>query len=234
MTNKDKIIDKFIEINGVGFKTAEKWYKKGYMTIEDLLQGEGDNLTEAQKIGIKYKDELSQTIPRERIDEINIVIIDVIKGINLERNLDMFSLVAGSYRRGKKACGDIDCLISEKNNHLEENHIKAFLDKLIKINLITDEISLGPSKFMGVCVDKNGIHRRIDFEFVYDYNSFVYELLYFTGSGETNVIMRQSAKKLGMILNQHGLFKKGKLMKAKNEKEVFKYLKLDYLDPEDR
>ena len=234
ISKKDKIIEQFISINGVGFKTAEKWYKKGYRTIDDLLTKESKNLTESQKIGIKYKDELSLKIPRETIDEIIVLIIQTIQEINKEKNVDLISLIAGSYRRGKRESGDIDCIVSEKNGQLDKSHITLFLYKLEEIKLLTDNISLGPSKYMGICRDQRGIHRRIDFEFVYDYDNFVYELLYFTGSQETNILMRRAAKKMGMVLNQHGLYKGGKLLKANSEKEIFSLLKMEYLDPEDR
>ena len=39
---------------------------------------------------------------------------------------------------------------------------------------------------------------------------------------------------MGMVLNQHGLYKGGILLKANSEKEIFSLLKMEYLDPEDR
>ena len=82
--------------------------------------------------------------------------------------------------------------------------------------------------------------RRIDIRFVpYDY--YPAALLYFTGSYELNTQMRQIAKTLGYKLNEYGLFKLKKddiysdtPVKVKSEKDIFKKLKLDYLEPHER
>ncbi|GIR56460.1 MAG: hypothetical protein CM15mP63_4650 [Gammaproteobacteria bacterium] len=82
--------------------------------------------------------------------------------------------------------------------------------------------------------------RRIDIRFVPNmyYHS---ALLYFTGSYELNTQMRQIAKNKGYKLNEYGLFKiksdgtfSSKPLKADSEKDIFKKLDLDYLEPNQR
>ena len=47
--------------------------------------------------------------------------------------------------------------------------------------------------------------------------------------------MRSIAKRKGYLLNQNGLFKNGhKVSGLKNEKDYFKILDMDYLEPEAR
>ena len=82
--------------------------------------------------------------------------------------------------------------------------------------------------------------RRIDVRFV-PYEYYPAALLYFTGSYELNTQMRQVAKTMGYKLNEYGLFKEKKdgtfadnPIKVKSEKDIFKKLKLDYLEPPER
>jgi DNA polymerase (family 10) len=46
--------------------------------------------------------------------------------------------------------------------------------------------------------------------------------------------MRHLAKEKGMMLNQKGLYKNGVLIPAKNEREIFRKLGMEYLPPEER
>lgn len=232
LDEKEQVLETFLKIHGVGMKTAERWYANGYRTLKDILKRA--KLTKAQEIGIKYYDELNQKIPRKLIDEINDIFQDVVAEVNKEKKLNLQCVIAGSYRRKLKECGDIDCLVTDTNNKLTDSVIHLFLNKLKEKKLLTDDFGLGENKYLGVGIDSKGIHRRIDFEFVKEYKNFTYELLYFTGGYQLNVAMRQKAKEKGMLLNQRGLYKNGKLIPAKSEKEIFEKLGMVYLTPEER
>lgn len=58
--------------------------------------------------------------------------------------------------------------------------------------------------------------------------------LHLTGPREYGIYLRSKAKKLGMELNQNGLFKKSVCVAAKTEKEIIKKLGLKYLEPVER
>jgi exodeoxyribonuclease III len=229
-TNSFTILNLFQQIHGVGLITAKKWVSKGYKTIKDLLKYE--KLTNAQKISIKYLDELRQCIPRKIITSLFASMTSVIKKLNRERNLDLKIIFAGSYRRQKPTSNDVDCLVTETSNSILH---KEIIDSLHKANILTDDLSFGKNKYMGIWIDKNGIHHRIDIEFCNNIDLYYYELLYFTGSKETNIMMREAAKKQKKILNQNGLFDlKGNLFPASSEKEIFNLLGLKYISPADR
>jgi DNA polymerase lambda len=232
LDKKTEVIDEFTKIMGVGIKTAQKWYDKGDRTLKDVEKNE--KLSHAQQIGLKYKEELNLKIPRENITQIEKTLLKAIDKVNKSFNTYIILTIAGSYRRKLPQSGDIDVLVTETGGKLNEKHINKFLDILSTEGIITDDINLGPYKYAGICVDKDGLHRRIDFEFVRDYHSYPYELLYFTGSYNFNITMRQRAKEMGMILNQNGLYKNDILIPVKNEKEIFDVLALKYLEPEDR
>jgi DNA polymerase/3'-5' exonuclease PolX len=229
---KEEVIEKFMKIHGVGEKTAQRWYEKGHRDIKDLIKHE--KLTSAQKIGIKYIEDLDQRVPRENITDIDNILQQTVKELNREFNLHLECIIAGSYRRNTPDSGDIDCLMANKSGKLGDREIDLFLDRFRHKGLLTDELGRGENKFIGVCVDKDGIHRRIDFEFCRDYVNFPYELVYFTGSQQNNLDMRQKAKDMGMLLNQNGLWRGEKLIPAKTEKDVFMNIGMRYIKPEDR
>jgi DNA polymerase/3'-5' exonuclease PolX len=56
--------------------------------------------------------------------------------------------------------------------------------------------------------------------------------LYFTGSGEFNVAFRQHCLTLGLSLNEHGFTPK--IEGLKTERDIFNYVKLKYIKPENR
>jgi len=67
--------------------------------------------------------------------------------------------------------------------------------------------------------------------------SFGAALLYFTGSKEHNVALRELALKKGLTLNEYGIFNKSsrsrqKPLAGKTEEEMYRRLGLDYIPPE--
>jgi DNA polymerase/3'-5' exonuclease PolX len=56
--------------------------------------------------------------------------------------------------------------------------------------------------------------------------------LYFTGSAKFNIAFRQHCLKKGLSLNEHGFTPPVKGLKT--EKDIFKYVGLKYVEPENR
>lgn len=57
-----RVISLFGEVWGIGPATALKLYEKGHRTLEDLKQE--DSLTNSQKLGLKFFDDIKKRIPR--------------------------------------------------------------------------------------------------------------------------------------------------------------------------
>jgi DNA polymerase (family X) len=57
-------------------------------------------------------------------------------------------------------------------------------------------------------------------------------LHHFTGSKEHHMILRPRAKDLGYKLNEYGLFKGEDILPCKNEEDIYRILKLDYIPAE--
>ena len=140
----------------------------------------------------------------------------------------------------KNDSGDIDVLLTCPGLTTEIKEF-SFLSKLVKLlkkdNFIIDDLTKsGEKKYMGVCKLKSNLPaRRIDIRCV-NYDEYYSSLLYFTGSKNFNVLMRQNAIDMNYSLNEYGLKNKknGELMKLNSEEELFKILNVPYMNPEDR
>ena len=61
-----RTITLFGEIWGIGPATALKLYEKGHRTLDDL-RNDG-SLTQSQRLGLQYIDDIQKKIPREKVD----------------------------------------------------------------------------------------------------------------------------------------------------------------------
>ena len=80
--------------------------------------------------------------------------------------------------------------------------------------------------------------RRIDIMFS-TMREAPFGLLYFTGSGQFNVEMRNHALSLGYSLSEYGLKKEKKFVDNngkpfETEQDIFKFLGIKYVEPKDR
>lgn len=60
-----RTITLFGEVWGIGPATALKLYEKGHHTLDDLKNE--NSLTNSQRIGLKYFDDIKQRIPRHEV-----------------------------------------------------------------------------------------------------------------------------------------------------------------------
>lgn len=234
-----QVITDFKKILGVGQKTAERWYNKGYKNHSDILR-EGTALTEEQLYGIVYFDDLQKTIPRIEMCFYEVAVKHILKPYGIQ------VLLGGSYRRGSKTSGDIDFIV-EKNHNTPQQVIDLLTDNKI----IHRNIAFGQQKYRGLArleykpfvefVKKLKLEkeygnlpvRRIDIQFT-TLEKWPFALLYFGSSDDFNRKIRAQAKKLGYKLSEHGLEKNGKNIKVKSEREIFDILGLDYILAEKR
>jgi DNA polymerase (family 10) len=128
--------------------------------------------------------------------------------------------VAGSLRRRKEVVKDIDLLVSADRSG-------PVMEAFTTLPDVEEVIAKGETK-SSVRL-KSGINA--DLRVVSD-AEFPYALHHFTGSKEHNVAMRGRAQRLGFKMNEYGLFKGGKPIACKDEKEIFAKLGLDFIPPE--
>jgi DNA polymerase (family 10) len=134
---------------------------------------------------------------------------------------------AGSLRRHREVIGDIDILASSKTP-------AAVLEYFTQQPEVLSVLAKGETKASVLL--PGGI--QSDLRVVSD-AEFPFALLYFTGSKEHNIVMRQRAIERGLRLNEYGLFRSETetrdpklLVKCRTEGEIFQELGLDYIPPE--
>ncbi|XP_013421997.1 DNA polymerase lambda isoform X2 [Lingula anatina] len=140
----------FTNIWGAGPTTARAWVQQGMRSLEDLKTKA--NLTRQQKVGLKYYDELLDRMPREEAAEIEATV----KEAALSIQSGLIAMACGSYRRGKKTCGDVDVLITHPDGHSHKGVFNKLLVKLKDQGFLTDDLvsheEVGnQKKYLGVC-----------------------------------------------------------------------------------
>ena len=247
INNDNKIFEELESIIGIGKTNAKKLINKGITSIEDLKNKILNNKIKVNNkilLGLKYEGVFKNNIPRKEIDniyeELKIIINNINNKYNLNDNNKYIFELCGSYRREKDTSNDIDILISKFNSNSinNNNNLKIIIDELKSLNnnklLLVDDITDKniKTKYMGFCKYKNNPVRRIDIRFV-PYNSYYTALLYFTGSKDLNTKMRIKAHELGYKLSEYNLIiiDNNKKIKINSEYDIFKKLKMEYLQP---
>lgn len=222
-------------VPGIGPKWA-RWLviSKGITSIEGLRKN-SNLLTAAQRLGLQYHEELTKRIPRDEID---------LHKEKLREVINRSFTIAGSYRRGAQQSGDIDVLIRATKRETEQhrnfnqhagNILRTIVERLG--GYLLGNFMYGDVKYAGVCRLKSDTPaRHIDF-LITNYYQYPFALLYFTGNGAFNELMRGYARRKGYTLNQEGIqsLKGGGYIKGfTSEKEIFHFLDLPYIEPRRR
>ena len=219
------------EVYGIGASKARSLISKNIKNISDLRKNKTE-LNNSQIIGLKYYDDIKLKIPRNEINKYRDIFSTIFQELNDGNS--SFEIV-GSYRRGKEVSGDIDFIITNKEN--KSTIFDHFLNQLKEKGYILEFLSKGKVKSLTVARLPNGVARRLDFLYCPP-EEFSYAILYFTGSKYFNTAMRQRALNLGFSLNEHRLINKETKEYVKlpmpTEKHIFAFLGMKYKEPHER
>jgi len=233
---KTNPIYQFTNVYGIGPKKAKELVEKGITTIDELRAKQDEVLNDVQRVGLKYYKDILQRIPRDEIDEYNILFQNVFKEVT-QKGADPGSKfeIVGSYRRGAATSGDIDMIITSTNPSI----FKTFVERMIKEKILVEILSRGSTKCLVIAkLPHKKVARRVDFLYTTP-EEYPFAVLYFTGSKYFNAVMRGRALSLGYSMNEHGLKKESK-KGAKvehiftSEKDIFDFLGMEYKTPEER
>ena len=144
--------------------------------------------------------------------------------------------LAGSLRRAGETIGDVDFLCSA-----EKQNSGAVLDAFVGHASVVEVLGRGETK-SSVRTESG---RQLDLRVVSP-DEFGAALLYFTGSKNHNIVLRQRARERGMTLNEYGLFRLDPgeknevnvethpdlLVASRAEEEIYDALDLHYIPPE--
>lgn len=229
-------------IPGLGPKTIRAmWESKGVESLADLNRIiEDGSILDVPRMGKKTVENLKDAIEfaRKSVDRIPLGIAEPIAR-NLVSRLERVPGVeraayAGSLRRGRETIGDLDVLAATLTP--EAAHAMfAGMPEVTKV-LISGETKTS------VRLVVNDRHLQADLRTVPP-ASWGAALLYFTGSKEHNVRLRERALKRGMTLNEYGLYvevddptppqhRGASALAGADEESIFRVLDVPYAPPE--
>jgi len=224
-----------LEIPGLGPKKIQALHKKLSVDSIEKLEAacKSGKVAELDGFGEKTQTNILEGIERKRTYASKHLLSDAVRAADpLLENLRQHPGVircsaAGSLRRSREVCGDIDLLASSKQPVEVIGHFVA-QPGIIKV------IAKGETKASVLL--EGGI--QCDLRVVSD-AEFPFALAYFTGNKEHNIIMRQRAIQRGLRLNEYGLFKSKEetrdpklLVPCASEEDIFARLDLVYVPPE--
>lgn len=224
-----------LRLRTVGPKKAKLFYEKlGIKSIPELKKAAQEGkLRDLPKMGEKSEAEILLAIeqfdktPHERryLHEVLQEALHYLAHMKSCEDIDQIQY-AGSLRRQLDTVGDIDILVSGKNP-------ERISDCFIKYKEVKKVLNHGPTRSSVLLKSGIGVDLR-----VVPSEIFGAALHYFTGSKAHNIRIRDRAKKMGLKVNEYGVFKingeKEKLIGGKSEEEVFKAVGFSYIPPEIR
>jgi len=218
---------------GVGPRTAAMLWKDAGITTLDDLEGacRSGRLTGLPRMGARTvekilaacesrrSDGVKQRRPRERVVPLVETLLAALRTVAAAERVE----VAGSYRRGRADIGDVDLLVA---THQPRDVLVAFaaLPQVERILL------RGDTK-CSVVVDG----MQVDCRAVAP-DQFGAAWQYFTGSQAHNIRLRGMALRLGLTLNEYGVFRvdDGTRVAGETETDVYAALGLAWIPPEQR
>jgi len=240
----DKGLLDILRVRGVGPKKVMLFYSQlGIDSIPKLKHAaETGVLRDLPGMGEKSETEILNSLGeyekhRERMTLYD-AFIQASKLVSYMKKCPLIDQVeyAGSLRRMKETIGDIDILVTAKNPKKDTAKI---MDYFLKYPDMEKVLAHGETK--SAMILHSGVQTDIR---VLDRKIFGAALHYFTGSKAHNIVIRDRAKKMGLKVNEYGVFKlkqaKGKkepeeiLVGGKTEEEVFKIVGVPFIIPEMR
>ncbi|WP_372635091.1 DNA polymerase/3'-5' exonuclease PolX [Fodinibius sp.] len=229
---------KWLDISGLGPKNIAKIHQElGISELEELKEAcedgrvaslDGLGQKSAQKIltSIQWMQQFDKRCRLDQAADIARPIYHFLKELEGVEAIE----VAGSLRRSKETIGDVDILIGA-----DEQYIDGLFEAFVDHELVLEVLGRGETK--SSIRTRDG--RQVDLRIVKP-KEFPAALMYFTGSKEHNVVLRQRARKRGLSLNEYGLFElndEGETnfeapIDYASESDIYRKLDLHFIPPE--
>jgi len=224
-----------LRLPGMGPKTVAMLYSALQITNIDELEAaakRGD-LLPLPRLGQKFTDKLLKGIEDYRKNSSRFR-IDVARE-HAERISELIRKFpgiekitpAGSLRRGRETCGDLDLLVT--GPACEPDVVSAAVEHVATLPLIDKLLAKGQNKVSFTLRNNLQVDVRL-----LPRASYGAALQYFTGSKHHNVALRQRAIKRGLTLSEYALLRleDNKIVAAESEEQIYNALDLDYIPPE--
>ncbi|QQK40188.1 Terminal deoxynucleotidyl transferase, putative [Penicillium digitatum] len=138
------VLNSFYQIWGVGAKTAREFYQRGWRDLDDIVEHGWSTLSRVQQIGVKFYEEFQQGVPRAESEGIATVIRDHAGRVRPEAGggCGIECVIVGGYRRGKGLSGDVDVVLSHRDDAVTRNLVVDVVASLEAERCITHTLSL--------------------------------------------------------------------------------------------
>ncbi len=253
--NKIAIMSQLIQVSGIGIKRAETLYDRGVRSVAEValhspepmmspqITGSQMGMMSPQMSGFqmvsprvesiqeKYRSQLQQRIPHDKITNFGRFFAEMTK------DLDLFFTIGGSYIRNTPTSGDIDMVVISKNNQVNiEQTMEIVIRRLQEAGIFLGTLTEGKARPTYVIyLDNENPAVQIDFLKLHKPEEYPYGLLYFTGSGKFNIGMKTYARRFGFTLgNTEMTDKSGNKVIVNSEPEIFSFFRIPYIPPMDR
>ena len=219
-----------MNIPGVGPRTARMLYEREHVTgldqLEKLARKKG--LRGLPGIQAKTEQNILKGIRLARGGQERMPLGHALPlGRDLVRQLERLTAVrkiclAGSLRRMKETVGDIDILVTSTQP-------AAVMQAFVSLPQVAEVLERGTTK--GSIRHKEGI--QVDLRVV-EPECFGAALLYFTGSKQHNIRLRDIGVKNGLRISEYGVFRAttGRRLAGATEQEVYAAVGLPWIAPE--
>ena len=128
--------------------------------------------------------------------------------------------IAGSCRRRRETCGDLDLLATSDDS-------AAAMDRLAAHPLVVKVLAQGETK------QRVRLQSGIELDLrVVPAESYGAAMQYFTGSKEHNIVIRRRAIERGLKVNEYGVFRGDEYIAGKTEEDVYAAVGLPFIPPE--
>lgn len=228
----------WLDISGLGPKNIAKIHKElGITTLDELREACSDGrVASLDGLGAKSAEKILQSIEwleqfgeRCRLDEATAIAVPIYNFMKDRAGVEAIE-IAGSLRRAKETIGDVDILIGA-----EEKYITDLFDAFTSHELAVEVLGRGETKSS----IRTAQGRQADLRIVKP-NQFPAALMYFTGSKEHNIVLRQRARDRGLSLNEYGLYELNqegntdfdKPIEYSSEADIYEKLDLHFIIPE--
>ena len=220
-----------LRIQGLGPKgIALLWEHHKVATIDDLERiCKEQKLRELPRMGAKLEEKVLRSIAQYRQRTGRFLLSfgkktadEIIPYLSEAGGLEQIA-AAGSLRRGKDTIGDLDLLATGPG-------ATDALERFVQHPKAQSVLGKGPNKasiqfgIEGLQVDLRAL----------PHESYGAAMQYFTGSKEHNILLRSRAQKLGLMLNEYGLFRleDNQRVAGETEEGVYRELGLLWIPPE--
>lgn len=219
-----------LKLQSVGPQKVRLFYKNlDIKTIDDLeAAAKAGRLRTLPKMDVKSEENILKAIEvfrraagRFRLDTAFEVAEELETYLRKLRGVEQVT-PAGSMRRGRETVGDLDLLVIGGDHAKIAEHFTQFPGVAQVLAKGEDKVSVKLENDMQVDVR------------LLDPAAYGAALMYFTGSKEHNVALRDRAKRRDWKLNEYGLFHGEKVLARATEEEIYAKLGLEWIPPEIR